>query len=301
MSDPTLPPEQPEQPVPPPAAPTPAPPPPDDGAAPPPPPPGYAAPPPGYGAAPPPPPPPAGAPNLGAADRPFAVGEAFNWGWAKFQLNAGSIIVAALIYIVALIIVEVVVYVILGGLLINKTATVSIDQTTGQISTSSGAGLIAILLFAALSVFVAVLLGAIIQAAIIHGALEIANGKKVEIGDFFKFEQLGTIIPAAIIVAAATAVGAFLCYVPALIVAFFTPFYLFFIIDKNLGAWESIKASISLVSQNIGSMVVLIIGVILAYIVGAILCGIGLIVTMPVALLALTFGFRKFQNEAVAA
>ena len=289
MSDPTLPPELPEQPPVPPASPG------DYGTPPPPPP-----PPPSYGA-PPPPAPPISQPNFGAADRPFSVGDAFNWGWAKFQQNASTIVIATLIYIVVLAVIEVLAYVVLGGLLLSSAGKIEVNQTTGAITTSGGTGLIMVLIFAALASFVLWVIIAVVQAGIIRGTLDIADGKRVEIADFFKFEKISQVLIAGVIVAIAEAVGTFLCYVPALIVAFFTPFYLFFILDKNLAPWDAIMASVKLVSTNIGSMFVLIIGVIVAYIVGAVLCVIGLIVTMPVALLALTFAYRKFQNEPVAA
>ncbi len=291
MSDPTLPPEMPEQPPVPPASPG------DYGTQPPPP---SPPPPPSYGA-PPPPAPPISQPNFGAADRPFSVGDAFNWGWAKFQQNASPIIIATLIYIVVLAVIEVIAYFVLGGLLLSSTNKITIDQTTGAITTSAGTGLIMVLIFAALAAFVFWVIIAVVQAGIIRGTLDIADGKRVEIADFFKFEKISQVVIAGVIVALAEAVGTFLCYIPALIVAFFTPFYLFFILDKNLAPWDAIMASVRLVSTNIGSMFVLIIGVIVAYIVGAVLCIIGLIVTMPVALLALTFAYRKFQNEPVAA
>ena len=314
MSDPTLPPEQPEQPEqpyvppavpggdygpPPPAPPPPPPPPPAPPAygAPPPPPPGYAAPPsPGFA----PPPPASYGQDLSAGDRPFSVSDAFNWGWAKFQQNTGAIVISTLIYFVILAIIEVVAYIIFGGLLLSTTA-LHVDPNTGQLSGGASTGFVTLLLFAGLSVLVFTLLFALVQSAIIHGLLQIANGKKVEIGDFFKFEKVGQVLTAGLVVAVATAIGAFLCYIPALIVAFFTPFYLFFIVDKNLAPMDAIKASISLVNKNLASMFILFLAMIVAYIVGAIVCLVGLIVTMPVALLALTFAYRKFQNEPVAA
>jgi uncharacterized membrane protein len=294
MSDSTLPPEQPEQQ--PPAAPPP--PPPGQGQVPPPPPP---LPPtqPGYGQAPP-PPPGYGPQNLGDANRPFSAGDAFTWGWNKFQQNAGAIVIATLIYVIALAIIQVIVYFVLGGLLLSSATTITIDSNTGQLSGGSGTSFIMFLLFAALSALFFFFIQAIVQAGIIHGALDIANGKKVEIGDFFKFNKIGAIVIAGLIVAVAYAIGIFLCYVGALVVVFFTPFYLFFIIDQDMAPWDAIMASVRLVSSNIGAMVVLIIGVIIAYVVGLVLCIIGLIVTMPVALLAITFAYRKFQNQPVA-
>ena len=198
-------------------------------------------------------------------------------------------------------VIEVIAYLVLGGILLHSTSTITVDPTTGAISGGSSTSFVVFLLFAGLSSFVAFVVIAVVQAGLIRGMLDVADGKKVEIGDFFKFERIGAVVTAGLIVAAAYAVGTFLCYLPALIVAFFTPFYLFYIIDKGLAPMDAIKASVRLVNSNIASMFVLIVGVILAYIVGAIFCLIGLIVTMPVALLALTFAFRKFQNEAVAA
>jgi len=196
------------------------------------------------------------------------------------------------------------VYVIIGGALIRTSApSVTINQTTGVITTTggSGGGLLASLFFSALSGFIGLAILAVVQSNIIHGALEIANGRKVEIGDFFRFQKIGNVIVAAIIVAVAYGVGLFLCIIPGLLVLFFSQFYLFFIMDQDMAPWDSIMASFRLISSNIGSMIVLIIGVIVAYIIGIILCFVGLIVTLPVALLALTFAYRKFQNQPVAA
>ena len=242
-------------------------------------------------------------PGLSAGDRPFSVSDAFNWGWAKFQQNAGAIVVAALIYFVVLAIIEVIAYLIFAGILLSSTTLhVNADyrpdhrwrrhefhrapafRRPARPSCSS-------------------LIAAVVQVGDHQRrACEIANGKKVEIGDFFKFEKIGPSLTAGLMVARRHRVGTFLCYIPALVVAFFTPFYLFFIIDKNLAPWDAIKASVALVSNNIGlDADPVIIGVIIAYIVGAIICLVGLFVTMPVALLALTFAYRKFQNEPVAA
>lgn len=308
MSDPNLPPPPPEEPSsaagPEGGTPAPPPPPPPSGgyeAPPPPPPPPPPAPPTGgYGAPPPPPPAAAYGQPAAATSGPFSVGDAFNWGWAKFQQNASVIVVAALIYVVAILIVEAIWFFVVQGVFISSPS-VTIDQTTGQVTSTAGSGFFLTLLFGALSSFVFFVLFAFLQASIIRGALAIADGKKLDLGMMFKTDDLGVVLVAALIVGALTAVGYLACFVGSVVVSFFTAFYLFFVLDKKQGAWESVKSSFSLVSKNIGSVVVLVIGVIIAYIIGAILCGIGLIVTAPVALLAMTFGYRRLQGEAIAA
>lgn len=289
MSDPNLPAGPPDPSLPPPPPPSPG-----GGDSVPPPPPPPAPPAGGYGTPPPPPPP---APATGS--QPFSVGEAFGWGWAKFQQNLGPILIAVLVYFAILVVVQFVWYLLFSRALINDS-TLTVNQTTGAISYSGGSGFFASLLLYALSTFAFFVLFAFLQAAVIRGALMIADGKRLVVGDMFRFEQLGTILVAALIVGAFTAVGTLACYVGAVVVSFFTAFYLFFIIDKKLGAWESIVASFNLVKENIGSVLVLLLGVLAAYIVGALLCGIGLLVTAPVALLALTFGYRRLQNQPIA-
>lgn len=291
MSDPTPPvgPPEPVEPTPPavPAAQQPpaTPPPPST---PPPPPPAYS-----------PPPPPAAGPPAGAAA--FSVGDAFAWGWKKFTENVGTILLAVLVYFVILVVVEVIWYTLFAGLFLSD-ASITVNPETGVITTSGGSGLFAGLFVQALASFAFFVLFAFLQAAVIRGALILADGeKKLEIGDMFNFEKFGTVLVAALIVGALTAVGYLFCFVGSLVVAFFTAFYLFFVLDKDLGAWESVKASFDLVKSNAGSVLLLILGVIAAYFVGALLCGIGLLVAAPVALLALTYGYRKLQGEPVAA
>lgn len=302
MSDPTVPPGTPEpnQPA---STPPPPPPPPSGGySAPPPPPPppppgGYGTP--QYGAVPPPPPP--GAypqPTPGAS--PFSVGQAFSWAWAKFQQNAAPILIAVLIYFVAIVALQFLWYFVFAGILTND-ATWTINPDTGVAEFSGGSGFFATLLLGAVSSFAFFVLFAFLQAAVIRGALMIADGRRLEIGDMFKVERLGTVLVAAIIVGALSALGVLACYVGTIVVSFFTLFYLFFIIDKGYGAWDSVKASFDLVKNNVGDVLLLWLGTIAAYIVGALLCGIGLIVAAPVALLALTYGYRRLQNEPVAA
>ncbi len=236
----------------------------------------------------------------GAAGDSFSVGDAFGWGWTKFQQNVGPILVAVLIYLVILIVVEAVVYFLLRGAFINNSSA-TINPNTGQVTIHVGSGFFPRMLLNAGVNFGFTVLFAFLSAGVIRGALMLADGRHLEVGHMFNFEKFGTILLAAIMVGIASFLGIFLCFVGSIVVAIFTPFYLFFIIDKGQGAWESIKSSIELVSQNFGKVILLLLACILAYIVGAILCLIGLLVTAPVALLALTYGYRRLQNEPIAA
>jgi len=205
-----------------------------------------------------------------------------------------------LIYAVIVIVIEFVIWVVLGGIFINQ-ATLSVDPNTGAISTSGGTGFFALLMLYALSFGIFTVLFAFLQAAIVRGGLLIANGRKIELGEMFNFDNFGMVLVAAIIVALLSFVGVLACYVGTLVVYFFTAFYMFFVVDKKPGAWQSIVDSFNLVKNNAGQVFLLLLLVAIANVVGAILCGIGLLVSIPVTFLALTYGFRTLQGEAVAA
>ena len=128
----------------------------------------------------------------------------------------------------------------------------------------------------------------------------VADGKRLEVGHMFVFDNFGMVFLAALIVAALTFVGLLACYVGAIVVAFFTAFYMFFVVDKKPGAWKAVVDSFNLVKDNIGSVFLLLLVVLLLNVVGAILCLIGLIVSIPVSYLALTYGYRMLQGAPVA-
>lgn len=229
------------------------------------------------------------------------MGDAFNWGWAKFQQNVGVILIAMLIYLAIIFVVEGILFALAILPALSGPGCTYDSNGLVQSCTLGGPGFFLTFLLYGVGIFVYVLLFAFLQAGVIRGAIAIANGQKLELPIFFNFDKVGNVIVGALIVGAATFVGFLLCGVGALVVALFTPFWLFFVIDKNESGWDAIMSSVRLVNKNLGSVVVLIIGVFIAYFIGALLCGIGLLVAAPVALLALTYGYRKLQGEEIAA
>jgi uncharacterized membrane protein len=144
------------------------------------------------------------------------------------------------------------------------------------------------------------LVSLLIQAAVVRGALDITKGEKIDVSTFLSTENLGQIVLAAILLAIGTAIGLILCIIPGLILIFYSQFTYQFIIDKGLPAFDAIKASFDLVNRNLGSVVVLFLASILAFIIGAILCGVGLLVTIPVTIIATAYAYRMMTGQSVA-
>lgn len=230
----------------------------------------------------------------------FSVGDAFSWGFKKFQENIGPILIASLIIFAVIAVLEIIIWVGLIGAL-GSTTTAVVDPETGFTTWKTSGGGLGLFMFGyGIAMLVMVLGSFIVQMAIIRATLMITNGEQVTLNRMFSTERIGTFLGAAVLVAILTYIGFILCVIPGIIVMFFSFFFGWFVIDKQMGAVESIKASFALVNSNVGTMIGFYIGAMIAYMIGAILCGIGLIVAIPVIVLATGYIYKRTQGEAVA-
>ncbi len=279
--------------------------------------PGYgsqAAPPPGYGTpgygSPPTPPPGYGTPGYGspAAGYPpqpgyggppnqdFSVGDAFKWAWDKFSKNAVALIVSYLIYRVAL-----------GSLnLISRLVTGGLDQashtsTTHGGETTSGAPALAIAaaVIGLILALVSFALEAYAFAALITGCLDIADGRPVTIGSFFRPRNFGPAILAALLVGILATVGLILLIIPGLVFLFFASLTTYFVVDRSLGPVDALKASIATVRSNSGAVMMALLVTIGTTIAGIAACCVGLIVAVPLNTLIWTYTYRKLSGGQV--
>jgi len=245
-----------------------------------PPPPGYGAgeggypPPPGYGAD------AFSAPGFGGpgGTPQLTVGDALGYSWNKFKANAGiwiGIVLIAAVIEVAL------------SLIFNT------GNTSGDFSS-------AFTVWGIFGTIVTTVVGYLIQAAMIRGALHEVDGNKPAIGSFFQFNNVGAIILASVIVGVLSAIGFVLLIIPGLIIVFLTWWTLQFVIDQNQDAITAIKSSFSAISQNVGALLLLALALVGINIVGALLCGLGLLVTIPLTVIASTYAYRVVVRGPIA-
>ncbi|MCB1290459.1 hypothetical protein [Mycolicibacterium sp.] len=265
-------------------------PPPPPGGYPPPPPGGYPPPPPAQGGYAPPP------PGYGAPR--YSIGEALSWSWNKFTKNPVPLIVATLVFGFI-------------GFALNLLERVAMDAVSPETFTSYDYGdtLIETTTSTLTGGGIAVLiLGAIIQIAVkgaiasagYGGLLDIANGQSVSIGSFFRPRNIAAVVVAVLIVDILTAVGLVLCIIPGLAVMLFAWFTTVAIVDRNLSPIDGIRASIDIVKANFGQVLLASLTFIALIIVGALLCGVGLLVAVPVAYLFLVYTYRVLSGGSVA-
>jgi hypothetical protein len=201
----------------------------------------------------------------------FELGAAIGYGWNKFIQYIGQIILIVLIIFA----VEIVFNVVVGAF-------------AGAIG--GLAGLAFRLLFLAVGFFVAFML----QAGLIRASLAVTRGEAPEPSMLFETDRLGQFAGAAIIVAALSFVGFFVCCIGYFVVAIFTLFFGFYVLDKNQGATESIGSSYNLVKDNAGQVILF---AILVVVLNLITCGLAIGVTS----IAMAYAFKTLNGEAVAA
>ena len=191
-----------------------------------------------------------------------------------------------------------------------RSALTNVDEctirvTNGGVVRSSGCGDspgFFVQLFAnGLFQFLTFLGGAILQLFVIRATLMIVRGERLEASKVMSTEKLGSYMIGAIIVGVLTFIGFILCILPGIAVAFFSVFWGYFLVDKDMSPTDAIKASFELVKDNAGAVIVFLILSWLVMIAGVIALCVGIIVAWPVVIIATGYMYKRLQGEPVAA
>jgi uncharacterized membrane protein len=90
-------------------------------------------------------------------------------------------------------------------------------------------------------------------------------------------------------------------FLATLVLGFFVQFFGYAILDENVGAIDGIRRSFDVVKTGFGELLLLWLAAVGINIVGALLCGVGLLVTLPVTAIAWAFAWRRLTGGPIAA
>jgi uncharacterized membrane protein len=262
---------------------------------------GYGAPPSGYGARPAGyPPQPGYAAPLGGPTPQFNVGEAVSWAWNQFTKNAVALIVSVLGYAVVLTALGVAVALLPFALgeSTNSYTDAYGNTVSGSTTVTIGPLSIAVMIIGYTLIF---LVAAFMAAGLVTGSLDIADGRPVGIGSFFQPRNLGPAFLTALLVAIGTSIGTVLCIIPGLIFGFLAQFAIAFVVDRSLSPVDSIKASIATARSNVGGALLSWLVQYAIVLIGELVCGVGVLVALPVAMLIQVYTYRKLSGGQVVA
>lgn len=242
--------------------------------------------------------PPAGYPpgGFGGAPGELSIGDAFSWAWDKFSKNAAALILPTFAY-------GAVVFVLIGIIVVSATVaspesgySYASDDDYGIGFEITGVGFVILVV----GLVVLLILMAAFSSAYINGILDVANGVPVTPGSFFKPRLIGPVIAATLLVGIAAGIGSLACYVPGLIVSIFAFFTTPALIDRNLSAINAIKTSIHIAKNNFVQVLLVWLLYNIVISVGSFLCGVGLLVAAPIAILFQVYAFRRLTGGQVA-
>lgn len=137
-----------------------------------------------------------------------------------------------------------------------------------------------------------------VSLGIINLVLRIYDKKKTSYSDLFsKFNIIIPYFIASFIYGAIVIVGLILLVVPGIIWAIKFQYFAYFMVDKNLGPIDALKASSKLTEGVRWNLFFLKLVIILINIVGFICLIVGLFITIPLGMLAEGYVFRKLQGK----
>jgi hypothetical protein len=148
-----------------------------------------------------------------------------------------------------------------------------------------------------------------IQGALIAG-LHIYTMKKIlgrpaDVGDLFKgFNFFVPTLVASILIGIFTFLGFLVLIIPGLVVASMYKFTYLFIVDKRMGFWQAMQASHAVVRQDYFGFVMFLILAFLVNVVGFLCLVVGLLVTVPMTIAAITVAYHEivgFEQRSVDA
>ncbi len=173
----------------------------------------------------------------------------------------------------------------------------------GALSASGSVDSTVILLINSVSGVVNFVIGVLVQAYIMGGivlfALRVARGDKPEFGVVFSGGRFFLpLFGATLLYQFAGGVGFALCIVPGLIVFAGWAAYSAFIVDKNMGAMDSLGASWAATAPYRMNIIIYFILVFFVFVAGLLACGIGaLLVSFPVVTIGNAYLYLKLIGE----
>ena len=144
------------------------------------------------------------------------------------------------------------------------------------------------------------LAAAILYMGMIRMALKVTAGQEPEVADLFKADHFGSYLGAGILVGLMVGIGLVLCIVPGILAIILFGFFGFLVLDRGVGAIDSISGSFELTKANLGPLFVLGLAVVGLNLAGALVCGFGLLVTYPITIVALGYAYRSLSGEPIA-
>lgn len=206
--------------------------------------------------------------------------ECLQRAWRVFADNPWPFVLSQLIW-------GVVIFALPVGLLLLALGVLRLDGGVARAAPSGIFGLGGLFL-----VLLVVLLAVVQQGAFATAALRAVDGERVGLAAFFRPRHLGQLLLLALVLGVASALLAITAIGP-LIVLFFGVWAVLLVVQRGLPAIDALRTSVTASLREPGQTSVLVLAAYVMNAVGALLCGLGTLVSIPVTALAFADFYRR--------
>jgi uncharacterized membrane protein len=146
------------------------------------------------------------------------------------------------------------------------------------------------------------IVGLLLGFGLIRASLAVTRGEKPEVSMLFQGENFGPYILASILFGIGAAIGFILCIVPGIIFVVIFWFYGYVICEAPAGisATDALSRAAALSKDKRWELFGLGVVLFLVNLVGAILCGVGLLFTYGITAIAVAYAYRALSGQSVA-
>jgi len=150
------------------------------------------------------------------------------------------------------------------------------------------------------SVIPVVLAGPLIAGFHVACIRKMMSGR-AEVGDLFKaFDRFGACLLAGLVISVFVSLGFLFCLIPGFILMAMYQFAFLFIVDRKMDFWAAMQASHDLVRKDYFGFTLFVLALMLVNVAGAMLCFVGLLVTVPLHYASITAAYKDlvgFENK----
>jgi len=225
----------------------------------------------------------------------FDFAEAIAFGFTTAANNLRIVVLVTLAYFVIVLLVSLILGIIIGHP----------EELKGELAWIE-------LAFATIIIYIVA--GILIMGYVLV-ALKLVDGYRAHLFDLFAcFFLIGRFILASLLVSLAVnaalipffivdsivgpALWTLILALPGVYVSIRTSFYIFYLVDREVGIVESFTLSWSATEGNVFKLFMLYLLTALIIILGFLLCGVGILFAMPVSILAVACAYRKLSEPS---
>lgn len=148
-----------------------------------------------------------------------------------------------------------------------------------------------------ISTLISLVLNAFLASSFYRLALKQVRGENIELSEAFKpGDNIGGVIVTNLLVGVITIIGSFLCYIPGIIASIGTIMAVPLAVDRGLNGIDPVAKSWEKMKGQLGNGFVLLLVLFLIILVSAIPLGLGLLVTMPLAVVTMAIVYRDLYD-----